>query len=104
MKIEPIGARLDRWRAKPRFQAPAAGLFLAAFFAAGFLVSLNRGTGGPSLPPPPPFPALPPPPPPRASLPPPALSPPPPPPPPPAAPVDPGCPPGCPEPLPDCVI
>src|SRR4029077_16697008 len=110
MKIEPIGARLDRWRAKPRFQAPAAGLFLAAFFAAGFLVSLNRGTGGPSLPPHPaflaptvPFPALPHAPTP-AARPPPPPSPPPPPPPPPPAPVDTGCPHGCTEPLPDCVI
>jgi hypothetical protein len=92
MKIEPIGARLDCWRAKPRFHAPASALFLVAFLAAGFLVSLNRGAGGPSPPPPPTFlaptvqvPALPP-----------APA--------PAAPVETGCPHGCTEPLPGCVI
>jgi hypothetical protein len=94
MKIEPIGARLDRWRAKPRFQAPAAGLFLAALLAAGFLVSLNHGTGGPSLPPPPAFVA------PTVPVSAPALIPPP----TSAAPVETGCPHGCTEPPPGCVI
>jgi hypothetical protein len=99
MKIDRLAARLDRRRRKPRFRAPAAAFLLAALFAAGLLVSLNHGAGAPPSPPAPAFlaPTAP------APSPPPA-------PPPTALPADPapspgpGCPQGCDEPRPGCLI
>lgn len=102
MKIDRRAARLDRWRRKPRFRAPAAALCLTALFAAGLALSLSPGPGAPPTPPAPSVLAPAPPAPSPVPSPPPAPA--------PADPADPapsletGCPQGCDEPRPGCLI
>lgn len=98
MGIERAASRIERWRRRPRFRAPAASVVLPLLLAAGILVSLAPGPAAPPLPSAPapraPEPSKPSPPPPPAA----------PPAPPPVETAETGCPHGCPEPPPGCDI
>jgi hypothetical protein len=96
--IERAASRIDRWRRRPRFRAPVSAIVLPLLLAAGLVVSLTRIPGAPPAPPAP-APHVP-----EAPKPLPWIAPPAPPPAPPAEPTETGCPHGCAEPPPGCVI
>jgi hypothetical protein len=86
-----MASRIARWRARPRFKAPRSAVLLPALLAAGLLITL-----APRVPSPPPAPASA-----HLAAPTPPVAPP--------APtaadtLEPGCPHGCAEPPPGCVI